>query len=335
MTTSHTSPQIPPKYLREDELNEECKKLLLTLPKERGWLFSHIYNYQGFWIAPRQLQAVRACQQQFLAQDSDIILVTFPKSGTTWLKALVFALVNRMNYPISGKNHPLLFKNPHDLVPFLELKLYVDGQLPDFSSYTSPRLLSTHLTYGSLPKSVQDSQNKLVYLCRNPRDTFISLFHFANILKIENMGISSIEEMLDLFCKGVSFYGPFWNHVLDYWKESMEKPKKVLFLMYEEMKEQPEIQLKRLAEFLECPFSIEEENCGVVDEILRICSFENLSNLEVNKNENLSTGEKNKAFFRRGEVGDWKNYFTTEMVEKLNHIIEQKFQGSGIRFLYI
>ncbi|WMV29254.1 hypothetical protein MTR67_022639 [Solanum verrucosum] len=74
--------------------------------------------------------------------------------------------------------------------------------------------------------------------------------------------------------------------------------------MYEEIKEKPKNQLKPLAEFLECPLSIEEENCGVVDEILRICSFENLSNLKVNTNGKLCTGEGNKMFFRKGEIGD-------------------------------
>ncbi|WMV28022.1 hypothetical protein MTR67_021407 [Solanum verrucosum] len=164
MSKSQTSPQIPPKYLQEDELSDECKKLLLTLPKERGWFVSHIYNYQGFWAIPRVIQGVIACQQQFQAQDSDIILVTTPKSGTTWLKALLFGLVNRVKHPIFEQNHPLRIKNPHDLVPFFELTLYVDGQVPDFSSFTTPRLLSTHLPFASLPKSVQDSKTKLVYL---------------------------------------------------------------------------------------------------------------------------------------------------------------------------
>ncbi|XP_049403891.1 cytosolic sulfotransferase 12-like isoform X1 [Solanum stenotomum] len=335
MSKSQTSPQIPPKYLQEDELSDECKKLLLTLPKERGWLVSHIYNYQGFWALPRIIQGVIACQQQFQAQDSDIILVTTPKSGTTWLKALLFGLVNRIKHPIFEQNHPLLIKNPHDLVPFLELKFYVDGQVPDFSSFTTPRLLSTHLPFASLPKSVQDSKTKLVYLCRNPKDTFISMWHFMNNLRFHHKDTNSIEEMFDLFCKGISAYGPFWDHVLDYWKQSIENPNKVLFLMYEEIKEQPKTHLKRLAEFLECPFSIKEENCGVVDEILTMCSFKNLSNLEVNTIGKLSTGEENKVFFRRGEIGDWKNYFTTEMSEKLNYVIEQKFQGSGLRFSYI
>ncbi|CAN4124637.1 unnamed protein product [Withania somnifera] len=333
MSKSQTSSEIPPKYLQEDELSDECKKLVLTLPKERGWLASHIYNYQGFWIAPRILQGVIACQQQFQAQENDIILVTTPKSGTTWLKALLFALVNRIKHPTFEQDHPLLVNNPHDLVPFLEIKIYIDGdQVPKFSSFTSPRLLSTHLPFASLPKSAQYLRTKLVYLCRNPKDTFVSLWHFTNNLKLDHTDTNSIGEVFDLFCKGVSLYGPFWNHVLDYWKHSIEKPNKVIFLMFEEIKSQPKLQLKRLAEFLECPFSIEEEHCGVVDEILRMCSFENLSNLEVNKNGKLSSGEENKAFFRKGEVGDWNNYFTIEMTEKLNHIIEQKFQGSGLRF---
>lgn len=105
--------------------------------------------------------------------------------------------------------------------------------------------------------------------------------------------------------------------------------------MYEEIKAQPKLHLKRLAEFLECPFSIEEENYGVMDEILRMCSFEDLSKLEVNTNGKLSTGMENKLYFRRGYVGDWKNYFTIKMTEKLNHVIEQKFYESGLRFLYI
>ncbi|KAG5575978.1 hypothetical protein H5410_056112 [Solanum commersonii] len=329
MTTS------PPKYLQEDNLSEECKKLLSILPKDKGWVGSYVYNYQGFWTPPRFLQGVIAFQQQFQAEDSDIILVTTPKSGTTWLKSLLFALVNRVKHSIFELNHPLIVNNPHFLVPFLEHTLYIDGRVPDFSTFTSPRLLATHVPFASLPQSVQDSKTKLVYLCRNPRDTFISMWHFTNNLILHHNDTNSIEEMFDLFCEGVSLYGPFWNHVLDYWKQSIENPTKIFFLMYEEIKKKPKTHLKRLAEFLECPISIEEENCGVVDEILKMCSFENLSNLEVNTNGKFSTGEAYNLFFRRGEIGDWKNYFTIAMSDKLNHIIEEKFQGSGLNFSYV
>ncbi|KAG5613889.1 hypothetical protein H5410_013713 [Solanum commersonii] len=268
MITSQTS---PPKYLQEDSLSQECKKLLSTLSKEKGWTIGIIYLRIPRILDITKIDPRCYCMSTIISSSTDIILVTTPKSGTTWLKSLLFTLVNRMKHSVFEQNHPLLVKNPHVLVPFLEHTLYVDGRVPDFSSFTSPRLLATHVPFASLPKYVQNSKTIL----------------------LDHKDINSIEEMFDLFCNGVNIYGPFWDHMLDYWKQSIENPNKVLFLMYEEMKEKPKIQLKRLVEFLECQFSIEEENCGVVDEILKMCSFENLSNLEVNTNEKLSTGEGN------------------------------------------
>lgn len=326
------SPSCVPKYLKQDELTQECRDLISTLPIEKGWVASSFYKYQGFWHPCRHLQGILSCQKHFKAQDTDILLVTTPKSGTTWLKAILFALMNRTNLSLSLNSHPLLSNNPHVLVPFLEIKLYLEDENPDLTSFKSPRLFSTHMPYVSLPKSVIDSQCKVVYLCRNPKDTLISLWCFTNKLRLDEMGTRSLEEAFEKFCKGVSMYGPFWDHVLDYWNQSLKNPDNVLFLKYEEMKEQPKFYLSKLAKFLGCPFSYKEENEKVVDAILELCSFENLSNLKVNKEGKLPSGEDNSAFFRKGEVGDSKNYLTTEMVERLDMICNTKFNGSGLKF---
>lgn len=319
-----------PVFLQENETSQEFKDLIASMPTEKGWIAKHVHQYQGFWHSTRQLQGVLACQKHFQAQDGDIFLVTTPKSGSTWLKALMFALVNRVSFPDTTQ-HPLLANNPHALVPFLEME-YIGKENLDFTNFTIPRLFSTHLPLLSLPRSVEDSDCKLVYLCRNPKDTFVSLWHFTNKLKPVDWGASSLEETLDKFCRGVSLYGPFWDHVLGYWKESVERPHRVFFLKYEEMKREPRIQLRRLSEFLGCPFSLEEENSGVLDEILELCSFENLSNLEVNSIGRLHSGEEHQAFFRRGEVGDSVNYLTAEMVEKIDMITEQKLHCHGLKF---
>ena len=83
----------------------------------------------------------------------------------------------------------------------------------------------------------------------------------------------SMEEAFEQFCKGVSLHGPFWIHVLGYWKASLDWPERVLFIKYEDLKMDSAIHLKRLAEFMGCPLSPEEESQGVVSEILNPCSF--------------------------------------------------------------
>jgi hypothetical protein len=69
-----------------------------------------------------------------------------------------------------------------------------------------------------------------------------------------------------------------------------------------------------------------------VNDISRLRSFDNLSNLEVNKSGKFSSGMEKNAFVRRGEVGDWMNYLTAEMIEKLDRITKEKFRRTGLRF---
>ncbi|XP_028064406.1 flavonol 4'-sulfotransferase-like [Camellia sinensis] len=129
-------------------------------------------------------------------------------------------------------------------------------------------------------------------------------------------------ESFDMFCHGVTAYGPFWDHVLGYSKESQERPDKVLFLEYEDMKEDPISNYKVFAKFMGLPFSVEEESKGVIEEELKLCSFNNLKDLEVNKNEKNIRGSPNSMFFRKGEVGDWANYLTLSMLECMNKLME-------------
>nr|KYP33476.1 hypothetical protein KK1_045667 [Cajanus cajan] len=281
-----------------------------------------------------EIQAIITFQKHFQAKDSDVIVATIPKSGTTWLKALTFAIVNRHRFTTSI-SHPLLTSNPHELVPFLEYTVYGDApnnQVPDLSNMAEPRLFGTHIPYPSLAMSIKESNSKIIYICRNPLDTFVSTWIFLNKIKPKHLPDFGLEEAFDMYCKGIIGFGPTWNQMLGYWNESLARPSKVLFLKYEDLKKDVEINVKRIAEFLGCPFTEEEESIGMIESIIKLCSFENMKELEANKSGTFGRNFERKYLFRKAETGDWVNYLSPKMAEKLSQIMEQKLSGSGLSF---
>ncbi|GMP77824.1 hypothetical protein CsSME_00033972 [Camellia sinensis var. sinensis] len=108
-------------------MGSEMEELFKTLPKEKIPDGIDLYLYERHWYPSQFIQGIILFQQRIIAQDTDLIIVTLPKSGTTWLKALAFTIENRNNYPLSES--PLLTTNPHILVPFLEIDFY--GQEPN------------------------------------------------------------------------------------------------------------------------------------------------------------------------------------------------------------
>nr|CAD1837457.1 unnamed protein product [Ananas comosus var. bracteatus] len=138
-----------------------------------------------------------------------------------------------------------------------------------------------------------------------------------------------LNESFKMYCEGCCPSGPVWEHNLEYWKESQQWPEKVLFLKYDEMMAAPEKYTKKLAEFIGCPFTAEEEREKVVEEVVRLCSFEKLSGLKVNKNGSLSSGKytfEKLDFFRNGKVGDWSNYLMPEMGKQLTASLRRNFR---------
>ncbi|XP_024008789.1 cytosolic sulfotransferase 1 isoform X2 [Eutrema salsugineum] len=300
-----------------DNITEETMSLISSLPSHADAQGKKLCKYQGTWYYFNILQGVVNFQRNFQPQDTDIILASFPKSGTTWLKALTVALFERSKHRSSSDDHhPLLSNNPHGIFS---------------SSSSSPRVFSTHMPLHTMKEALKDSPCKIVYVCRNVKDTLVSLWCFACAHEKTELSRSRLESMFKSFCNGTIFYGPFWEHVLSYWRASMENPSHVLFMRYEEMRSEPRGQVKRLAEFLGCAFTKEEEESGMVDKILDLCSLRNLSGLEVNKSGRINTVD-HKIFFRKGEVGDSKNYLTPDMENEIDMIIQEKLQGSGLKY---
>ncbi|XP_074264224.1 cytosolic sulfotransferase 5-like [Silene latifolia] len=319
---------------------DEAERVIEDLPKTDISSKFSIVKYQGFWCPNHSnyMASILYFQQHFCARDTDLIIGSFPKTGTTWLKSLLFSVVNREKYGI--KQSPLLNNHPHELVYRLEIDVY--GNAFDYprphhlNELPSPRLLHTHLPYVSLPDSIKDSGCKVLYISRNPMDTLVSQWYFMisalKKMEGEDFEFFSMEEFFEFFLQGKLVHGPFFDHVVEYWKESLERPEKVLFLKYEDLKDDPIVELKKLAEFVGVPFSPKEESEGVIKEIIEFCSIGNLKEMEVNKSGVFNKFYEKKSYFRKGEVGDWTQYFTPSMVERMNKLMKEKFEDIGLFF---
>ncbi|KAJ6333570.1 hypothetical protein OIU77_009440 [Salix suchowensis] len=251
--------------------------MISTFPRVQRWSY-----YQGFWYFPMFLEGLMSAQDHFTPRSTDIFITSCPKTGTTWLKALTFAICTRSR--LSGSSaSSLLTRMPHDCL------------------YWNMTLLKTPL-------------NGTVQFLWDAKDAFVSLWHFiADLQRSKNIEPLSLEEAFELFCSGISSYGPYWDHVLGYWRASLEFPEKILFLTYEEMKKDTASHVKKLAEFMGCSFTLEEEEEGE------------------HRADDSSFAMKNGVFFRKGEIGDWANNLTAEMGARLDDIMEQKLKGSGLK----
>ncbi|KAF5818102.1 putative Sulfotransferase domain, P-loop containing nucleoside triphosphate hydrolase [Helianthus annuus] len=315
---------------QDSEYNKICedyKHMLKTLPKGNGWRVQHLYNYNGFWLDSDTLKTNMILNTYFKTQPTDIFLASFMKTGTTWLKALMFSIINRHRYTFS--DHYLHHHGPQSTFPLIDSEIY---PVNDFTHINAPRLFATHYARDILPLCMTSC--KFVYICRDPKDVLTSKWIFMSKLRSKDLTPLLLGEAFELFCQGVSEYGPYWEHVLSYWRASLESPDKILFMKYEDMKKQPKVELKKLAAFLGNPFTLEEVEKGVVEEIVRLCSFENLSKLEVNKKGVERFGKlvevEKRDFFRKGEIGDWRNYLSKEMKDRIDGIFDEKLKGSGL-----
>ncbi|KAF8038022.1 hypothetical protein BT93_B0774 [Corymbia citriodora subsp. variegata] len=295
---------------------EEMDELIASLPKEKAFLAPSLCLYQNFWFPITVLPNIITFQRHFKAKDNDIVLASQPKTGTTWLKALVFSIVNRHRFDPS--NTLLLTSNPHELVPFLEFTLYANNAKPNLDDFSEPRIFSTHLPYSCLPESMKRSNCQVIYISHNPLDTVVSSWHFfKSLVQSENQPERSMEEHFETFRQGIT---------------GLEKPHKVLFLKYEDLKEDVVAQVKKVAEFVGLPFSLGEEKEGVAQEIAETCSLRKLKDLEVNKTGKFMPNFENRSYFRKGEVGDWVNYLSPPIVARLRRIMEEKMSPFGLEF---
>ncbi|GJN16055.1 hypothetical protein PR202_gb03005 [Eleusine coracana subsp. coracana] len=173
-------------------------EIVASLPQPQGPqspMFPSLRLYHGFWLPEITLLSLPQIHARFNPGPTDVLVASFPKSGTTWLKSVCYAAARRSVYSPSGDDgsggHPLLSRNSHDCVRSLGTLGFLQGSSiddADADADAAPRLVGTHLPYSLLPAHATTGEAaggcRIVYICRDPKDTLVSLWHFNSGIEL-------------------------------------------------------------------------------------------------------------------------------------------------------
>ncbi|XP_071956421.1 sulfotransferase 1A3-like [Antedon mediterranea] len=258
----------------------------------------------------------------FEVREDDVWLITYRKSGTTWTAQIITIL--SCGYDVRKIDEI----DPNDRVSFLDV---LKPGMTEFAHVTtakkpSPRIImGTHFQSRHMPRELTTKKPKIVYVARNPKDVAVSLYYFHKSNKLLKT-FETWDEYLQAFYDGDLVGGSWFDMNLYWWNRRNED--NVLFLKYEDMKEDLGSAIVKISVFLGWP--VPE---GKLEEVVKHCSFGNMKkNPKFNFREMIDISVS--PFMRKGMVGDWKNYFTVSQNEAFDHLYEEKMKGSSLTFRF-
>jgi len=223
-------------------------------------------------------------KMNFLPRPEDVYVVSYPRSGTTWLQFMLHVMV---------RPQQLDFEHITDVSPWFERSLAIGTHdAGDWAPLKSPRIFKSHLSYGWLPPV-----GRFVYVWRDGLDVARSYYHFYS----SHLGfVGSFDSFFERFLKGQLQYRSWFAHV-EGWKAHAHA-ENVLIVRYEDLQADKRAVMERIA--AHCGWDVSAQ---VMDKSFELSAFDSMKAREKQFDHATAVlrerGMRPGGFIRRGKSG--------------------------------
>lgn len=226
----------------------------------------------------------------------DTFIVSYPRSGNTWARFLIANLIHQ--------DKPVTFANIEPLIPdvCVQSKRYL-------KSVPRPRIIKSHEYFDLRYK-------KVIYIVRDPRDVAVSYYHFC--IKKRKYGIGDgypIDRYVTRFVAGeLSSYGS-WGVNVASWLATRQNTVGFLLIHYEDMLDQTERELAKIASFLGLDPTLDRLATAI--ERSSVDRMRQLESEQADVWVNTKESRKDIPFVRTCTSGQWKLHLPENSVAEI------------------
>jgi estrone sulfotransferase len=237
-------------------------------------LFARAKKKLTTWVVPEEQSPLA----HFESRERDVFIVSYPRSGNTWVR---FLLANLICFE---DGTPVDFNYVHPVIPDVvrETRPEVLQALPD------PRLLKSHSTYD--PRF-----RRVIYVVRDGRDVVVSYYHFLT-------GKGRFEGSFLDFLNAQDLKAGLWQEHVTSWLLNADQAS-FLLVRYEDLHRQAASEVTRMARFIGLPC-----DQARLDWAIENASFESMRKLESEKGRAFDADSPSQMV-RTGTVGGWRDHF--------------------------
>ena len=253
-----------------------------------------------------RLRPVRVWLRHRGLRSEDVFLVSYPRSGNTWMRFLLYQILAGRSAEFAALRHEIPYVGKHHKAPSL---------LPG-----GGRLIKSHEPYAGVYRG-----STVIYVVRDTRDVALSEYRFR---KQRNLYVGEFDSFLSLFLAGrVHGLGSWAEHVEGWSESGPARRGRMLLIKYEDLRRNPAGTLAGIASFLGVPAEPEA--------IRRAVEHNELKNMRakedrVDRSEMFKRANPAFSHVNQGLVEGWRGKLSPDQLQ----LLEQKMGNTLARLGY-